>query len=110
MSSSADADAQPDGRPKFVNVLDCYLKKNLVSNGGFLDEVVFADNTNWQEDEDYLDQLVAGEELYSKAIMSHRGGWYHDVWNNLASDENTLYFKIDDDVVCVYATPSTLLR
>lgn len=88
-----------DGRPRFANVLDCYLKKNLVTQGGFLDEVIFADNTNHQEDEDWLDQLIETEPLYRKVIMSHRGGWYHDVWNNVAIDEETMYIKIDDDVV-----------
>jgi len=97
-----------DGRPRYVNILDCYLKKNLVSQGGYLDQIIFADNTNSQEDEDYLDRLIENEPGYSKVVMSHRGGWYDDVWNNLAIDENTLYFKIDDDVVCISACSLTV--
>ena len=88
-----------DGRPRYVNVLDCYLKKNLASYGGYLDEVIFADNTDRQEDEDFLDHLVENEPGYKKVVMSHRGEWFDDVWNNLATDDNTIYFKIDDDIV-----------
>src|ERR1700710_1343156 len=29
------------GRPETVSILDCYLKRNLVQNGGMLDEVVW---------------------------------------------------------------------
>lgn len=38
------------GRPDRVAILDCYLKKNLVENGGFLDEVHWVANTNKEQD------------------------------------------------------------
>lgn len=34
------------GRPETVSILDCYMKQNLVSNGGLLDEVHWAVNTD----------------------------------------------------------------
>ena len=88
-----------DGRPRYVNVLDCYLKKNLVSNGGYLDEVVFMVNTKYEEDQKWLDELIATEPLYQKKITTSLGGHFDNIWNRHAQDENTLYIKIDDDIV-----------
>lgn len=57
------------GRPSVVAVLDCYLKKNLVSNGGFLDEVHWVVNTENEEDIRYLDGLVKTSDRYKKIII-----------------------------------------
>ena len=88
-----------DGRPRYVNVLDCYLRKNLVSNGGYLDEIVFMVNTQWEEDQKWLDELIKTEPLYKKILTESLGGHFNNIWNEHAQDENAMYIKIDDDIV-----------
>ena len=88
-----------DGRPKFVNILDCYLRKNLVSNGGYLDEIVFMINTQREDDIEWVDELIKTEPLYSKKMTATKGGHFDNIWNRHATDENTMYIKIDDDIV-----------
>jgi len=84
------------GRPSVVAILDCYLRKNLVSNGGWLDEVHFVVNTKKEEDITYLDGLVEGEALYTKIVIPKLG--YNEVWAGGVDKEN-MYIKIDDDIV-----------
>ena len=84
------------GRASVVAVLDCYLKKNLVSNGGFLDEVHWAINTSNQEDLDYLDELVKTTDAYKKIIIPEFG--YANIWEHAVEPEH-MYIKIDDDIV-----------
>lgn len=84
------------GRPSVVAILDCYLKNNLVSNGGWLDEVHFVVNTDREEDVKYLDELVMTSELYKKITIPSLG--YNEVWGN-AVERNFMYIKIDDDIV-----------
>lgn len=79
-----------------VAVLDCYLKKNLVSNGGFLDEVHRAVNTENQEDLDYLDELVKTAGSYKKIIVPEFG--YNSIWEHPVEPEH-MYIQIDDDIV-----------
>ena len=87
------------GRPPVVAILDCYLKKNLIANGGWLDEVRFVVNTQKEEDIAYLDELVAGEELYKKIVIENMG--YNEVWEHGVDSEN-MFIKIDDDIVRSY--------
>ena len=84
------------GRPSVIAILDCYLKKNLVTNGGWLDEVHFVVNTRKEEDIAYLDGLVKGEPLYTKIALERLG--YNEVWEN-GVDRDNMYIKIDDDIV-----------
>jgi len=86
------------GRPPVVEILDCYLKRNLVSNGGFLDEVLWVANTKNEEDIKYMDELVAGEPLYRSLALPELG--YDSVWEHAVDDEN-MFIKIDDDMVCL---------
>lgn len=85
------------GRRSVVAVLDCYLKKNLVSNGGFLDEVHWVVNTENGEDIRYLDGLVQTSERYKKIIVPLNG--FNGIWENAVEREH-MYIKIDDDIVC----------
>lgn len=89
------------GRPSVVAILDCYLKKNLVTYGGWLDEVHFVVNTEKEEDIAYLDELIETEGLYKKIVISSLG--YNEVWKEGVESEN-MYIKIDDDIVS--ATPT----
>ena len=84
------------GRPIVVEILDCYLKRNLVSNGGFLDEVLFMGHTNNEEDLQWLYKLVQAEPLYRNITI--QGVSYDDVWAEAVDDKN-MYVKIDDDMV-----------
>ena len=85
------------GRPATVSILDCYLKRNLVTNGGFLDEVHWMVNTNDKYDRRYLDGLTDSSEFYKKVTINETGHWAN-VWAQ-ATDNDTLYIKIDDDMV-----------
>ena len=84
------------GRPSVVAILDCYLKRNLVSNGGWLDEVHFVVNTKKEDDINYLEELIKTNDLYKKIIIPSLG--YNEVWGN-AVERNIMYIKIDDDIV-----------
>lgn len=84
------------GRPSVVAILDCYLKKNLVSNGGFLDEVHWVVNTENEEDIHYLDELVKTSERYMKITIPLNG--YNNIWEHAVEKEH-MYMKIDDDIV-----------
>lgn len=84
------------GRPETVSILDCYLKQNLVSNGGLLDEVHWAVNTHNQTNLKYLDGLVETSEEYKKIVLPNLG--FESIWKN-AVKRDILYIKIDDDVV-----------
>ena len=84
------------GRPSVVAILDCYLKRNLVSNGGWLDEVHFVVNTENEDDINYLEELIKTSESYKKITIPSLG--YNEVWRN-AVERNVMYIKIDDDIV-----------
>lgn len=47
-------------------MLDCYLQKNLKSNGGLLDEVRFLVNTDNEYDLAWLDELVSRNPEYRR--------------------------------------------
>jgi hypothetical protein len=68
-----------------------------VDNGGFLDEVMFAVNTNNKDDLDYLEVLLAANPQYKK----HKAERDYEMWmgNWETVQRENLYIKIDDDVV-----------
>ena len=84
------------GRPSVVAILDCYLKKNLASSGGWLDAVHFVVNTDEEDDIRYLDELVKTSALYKRIDIPSLG--YNEVWGN-AVEKDIMYIKIDDDIV-----------
>lgn len=84
------------GRPETVSILDCYMKQNLASNGGFLDEVHWAVNTENPESLQYLDELVKTSTGYKKIILPGLG--FESIWEH-AVEKGNLYIKIDDDIV-----------
>ena len=94
------------GRRATIAVLDCYLKKNLLSNGGFLDEVHWAINTENQEDLDYLDELVKTTDAYKKTSIPEFG--YNSIWEHAVEPEH-MYIKLDDDIVRSFCTVSVPL-
>ena len=84
------------GRQRTVEILDCYLKRNLVANGGFLDEVLWVANTNNEDDLKYLDDLVQTSKYYKNLTLIDLG--YDSVWEHAVDDKN-MFIKIDDDMV-----------
>ena len=86
------------GRQRTVEILDCYLKRNLVSNGGFLDEVLWVANTHNEDDLKYMDKLVQTSPLYKNLTLIDLG--YASVWEHAVDDKN-MFIKIDDDMVGV---------
>lgn len=76
------------------------FQRNLVDNGGWLDEVHWVQNTNKEEDLAYLAEILASSPRYKKIDLSSEGvGFvgYANAWGHL--ERGKLYFKIDDDVV-----------
>lgn len=61
-----------------------------------MDEVLFAEHTDNEEDLKWLHQLVDNEPLYRSLAME--GGGYDDVWQQSVDDKN-MFIKIDDDIV-----------
>lgn len=89
------------GRRVHVDILDCYLQQNLIRNGGYLDGVLFFQNTNDRDDIDYLTQLIEHEPRYKRIDF----GDDHDNWEHMWDayfDDSTMYFKIDDDLVYIH--------
>ena len=73
-------------------------QRNLKDNGGLLDEVIFAVNTEKVDDLAYLEELVASNPRYTKHVATKEYDWYIGAWEAV-QDPNALYVKVDDDVV-----------
>ncbi|EME38751.1 hypothetical protein DOTSEDRAFT_75482 [Dothistroma septosporum NZE10] len=86
------------GRPVYVEMLDCYVRKNLVSNGGWLDEVMFVADTTDRKDLAFLDQLVGQVPEYTQVRVHKDKGNFLGQWR-AANESDTIYVKIDDDLV-----------
>ncbi|KAI1330197.1 hypothetical protein F5Y16DRAFT_408837 [Xylariaceae sp. FL0255] len=90
------------GRRRSVDILDCYLKQNLVSNGGYLDEVWFMVNTENEEDKAWLRDLANEEERYTYVTIDEcKPSEYGCIWERATADD-TIYIKIDDDMVYIH--------
>jgi hypothetical protein len=88
------------GRKNRVEILRCFLERNMVDNGGWLDEVHWVQNTDKKDDLAYLDEILASQPRYKKIDLSAEGvGFigYGFAWGHL--ERGNLYLKIDDDVV-----------
>ena len=100
-SSASSKPAQPikaiifAGREQYVSILDCYLQRNLVRNGGWLDGVIWAINTDSPTDIEYLDHIVKSVPEYDKYVNTVPG--FDAIYK--VCQEGTIYIKIDDDVV-----------
>ena len=86
------------GRRDRASILDCYLKNNLLSSGGWLDEVVWGVNTDNTNDLAYLDKLLPTTPAYRKVELADRS--YFGLWNESVEAGN-IYVKLDDDVVYI---------
>lgn len=98
------------GRRQFVDVLDCYLRRNLVSNGGILDEVHFIVHTDVEDDKSWLRSLVKAPQVqgYYRLMEedTDKPGWsqwgsYSELYRDYMTDPDTIYFKLDDDIMFI---------
>jgi hypothetical protein len=100
------------GRPATVSILDCYLKvsypfsagvfanskqRNLIKNGGMLDEVIWVVRTTNPEDLAWLDVLLDTEPAYKKWNVTFADKDYRGAYDQV--ENGTMYIKIDDDIV-----------
>ncbi|MCJ1369199.1 hypothetical protein MMC20_000408 [Loxospora ochrophaea] len=86
------------GRRRFVSILECYLQRNLVENGGLLDEVIFVTKTDDVDDLEYLDHLLRTNPKYSASTRNDtKHGKYGHMWSSC--QKGVLYIKMDDDMV-----------
>lgn len=92
----------PRGKLTSLDVsIDCYLtliQRNLVDNGGWLDEIHWVKNTGKKDDLNYLQEIVDSSPRYKVIELKGVGfeGYGH-AWGKL--ERGNLYVKIDDDVV-----------
>ena len=84
------------GRRDRAAILDCYLKTNLVSSGGWLDEVIWGVNTDNTDDLAYLEKILPSSPAYRKVELQERS--YFGLWNE-SIEAGNIYVKLDDDVV-----------
>lgn len=90
------------GRRALVEILEVYLRRNLRTNGGVLDEVEFAwqEGSTQPEDVKYLDRLVEVEPSYTALKGSVQGGQgFAARYDAIRND--TMYLKIDDDMLFI---------
>ncbi|KAL1851637.1 hypothetical protein Daus18300_012510 [Diaporthe australafricana] len=99
------------GRRELVEVLDCYIQRNLKANGGLLDEVIFVVHTDIDEDLEYLEALIPRRPEYTKYEVKGTYRWLMGSWEPV-TDPDAIYVKIDDDVVYFSdnAIPSVVKR
>ncbi|KAI0409379.1 hypothetical protein F4802DRAFT_546385 [Xylaria palmicola] len=92
------------GRKRYVDILDCYLQQNLASNGGYLDEVWFMVHTEDEGDVEWLNGLVMdnpGYKIKGQENCKTNNQKYGCLWEH-ATAPNTIYIKIDDDIVYIH--------
>ena len=76
------------------------MQRNLVSNGGLLDEVIFVAKTDNEEDLTFLDELLASEpKRYSAHHVNSTGGDYSQMYK--VCERGNVYVKIDDDILFI---------
>ncbi|KAG7403083.1 hypothetical protein Forpi1262_v018823 [Fusarium oxysporum f. sp. raphani] len=91
----------------------CYLERNLVDNGGWLDEVLWIVNTQNEQDLHYLDEIIACNPKRHKKVIpeEHLSTYtYYKAWRHL--ERGKYYVKIDDDILWFddNAIPSLVTR
>ncbi|KAI9755129.1 MAG: glutamine--fructose-6-phosphate transaminase (isomerizing) [Chaenotheca gracillima] len=80
-------------------LIDYIMQRNLVDNGGWLDEVLWVVNTEDVEDLKYLEKVLAMSPRYKKLDLwvQVKSTEYRQIWKHL--ERGKMYVKLDDDVV-----------
>ena len=92
------------GRRETVEVLNCYLQKNLVVNGGWLEEVRFVVNTDRSDDLAWISRTTESVPGYTM-VQVESGTDHHDyerLWKEGIHHKDRyqhMYIKFDDDLV-----------
>ncbi|CCG83804.1 protein of unknown function [Taphrina deformans PYCC 5710] len=98
------------GRRAMVEILEVYLRRNLIANGGILTSIEFAwqEGSTQPEDVEYLEHLVAVEPDYISVKGTTQGG-YSARYDKI--EDGLIYIKIDDDMVYLddHTVPSMTL-
>lgn len=71
-------------------------QRNLKSNGGILDEVLWLQRTDDVYDRALLNEMINSEPLYAKTTPDDKDG-YASAYDDVQDD--VLYVKIDTDIV-----------
>lgn len=93
------------GRRDTLSVLECYLRANLVSYGGFLDEIHFVVNTGNEDDIAWLANMVVQVKDYKRVELKEDG--FTQNFNSIYAqsiERDHMYIKIDDDLVWMSPT------
>lgn len=87
------------GRQSRVEIMKCYIERNMVDNGGWLDEVLWVVNTEQTDDLRYLEEILASNPRYKKVHPQEITSTYtyKHIWKLV--EKGKYYVKIDDDVV-----------
>lgn len=93
------------GRRAQASILDCYLKRNLLKNGGILDEVIWLQRTRDELDLAFLDEIVASDADYKRVDVEGAEGGYASAYDTIEDD--VFYVKVDTDIV--YIEDTTIL-
>ncbi|CRG82739.1 hypothetical protein PISL3812_00084 [Talaromyces islandicus] len=87
------------GRRDRSSLLECHLRKNLASNGGWLDEVIWAANTQDQDDLAYGEEIAKTADEYT--YMPINTGGFSGIYFKAFKEPDTIYVKMDDDIVFI---------
>ena len=85
------------GRQTVTEILDCYLRRNLVRNGGWLDGVHFLVHTDDEEDRQWINKTTAEVPEYEAMWFEAKMPFY-DMWRE-ALIPGAITIKVDDDLV-----------
>ncbi|KAJ4264339.1 hypothetical protein NW762_005535 [Fusarium torreyae] len=88
------------GRKSRVSTMRCYLERNMIDNGGWIDEVLWVVNTDKQEDPQYLEEIIASDPMRHKKVTPDELLMTYTckkAWQLL--ERGRYYVKIDDDVM-----------
>lgn len=88
------------GRAINLQILDCYLRRNLAVNGGWLDEVHFVQNTRVPSDLSWLHDLVQRVPQYKILTHPYKDQDFNQIWRHVVQ-AGVIHVKIDDDMVFV---------
>jgi hypothetical protein len=93
------------GRRNRAAILDCYLKRNLASNGGYLDKVIFVPETGMEEHLDWLRALVSSTPDYylhgslGEAHIDEQPSTFGRAW--ALATAGPLYIQISSEIVFI---------
>lgn len=90
------------GRRSRIEILNCYLERNLVSQGGWLDEIHFVRNTKDVDDLAFLERVVVANPHYKILDLPDEDDQHlRYVLSWKTTERDAVYVKIDDDVVWI---------